>query len=185
MRMENEPSVSSGKEDLWGDVHDARKRIKSGEFPVGNALEKCWRTLEDAGLTPTDARDLEKFEHQPPLAFAMFCIEMGYYPPPEVMIGLLTQWAGYLYESYADPRLESAFLGAPKQRAGDFKSRRSAAATRKWLLAELQKAKREAKCSLEKAAELVLKRYPQKKMTVETLIRYAKSSARRPTPKKK
>jgi hypothetical protein len=185
MRMENEPVVRSEPVDLWSEVYAARERINSGQLEIARALEEAWSTLERAGLTPKDARDLEKFSHQPPLAFAMFCVEMGYYPPPEVMLGLLNQWAGYLYDSYADGRFESAFLGPPKKRAGDFKSRRYAAVSQKWLLAELRKARSEAKCSMEKAAELVLARFPQKKMTVETLIRYAKKARAQSARQKK
>lgn len=60
-----------------------------------------------------------------PLAVLFLCIEMGYYPPPELLLVLHEAWQAYLQNS-GKLTLEEAFLGPPKPKAGNHAMRTSA-----------------------------------------------------------
>lgn len=174
---EREPEISSGGIDTWYEVRKARQDIRKNTDPEYRRLERSWQLLEKMGLVASDARDYEEYSGQPPLAYAMFCIRLGFYPPPEVMIGLSEQWGGYIYESFCDKRLETAFLGPPARKGGDFRTRWQAAHSREFVRGEVRRVRELRRCSFEFAAQLCLDYYKWR-MTVETILKYthAKSS---------
>ena len=88
-----------------------------------NRLENAWQQCQTLNEWPgVQARERAKTMASAPLS-AIFCyVEMGLYPPPELLLA-----AAECYERYIDASggitLESAFFGKPVQGAGNYASR--------------------------------------------------------------
>jgi hypothetical protein len=105
----------------WRHVRNARERLRDcANHPVLESLEEAWAVLEGM-YEVVDRRTLEQTSESP-LTTLMFMAEMGFYPPPELLLGLLDSWRDYL-EAGGDKTLEEVFLGKPKRKAGNYASR--------------------------------------------------------------
>lgn len=77
----------------WDEVRLHRERLQNpGALVCYQTLERSWRALEaaDLGLDRDGRKALN------PLAAAMFYVEMGYYPPPELLLQINDSWQKYL-----------------------------------------------------------------------------------------
>jgi len=95
------------------------------EYPVLAGLKEIW-----SGLEEIDAHGKPLIEREPnlknisssPLSSFFYFVDMGFYPPPELMLALhdcLQCYEG----SRGDVSLEEAFFGKPKKGAGNYSGR--------------------------------------------------------------
>jgi hypothetical protein len=84
----------------WTRIKDLRR-----EFPI--ATPEDWRTL---ATTPIEA--------------LMRIVELGWYPPPELLTLLSECWREYA-DGAGDVEIEEAFFGPPVPKAGNFSRRRA------------------------------------------------------------
>jgi len=124
--------------DLWAAVRKAQELLRDHEnYPVLDSFETAWKLLDEYYATPTfpSRKDEKEFIERTrakrddvfkasstPLSSLMFYTEMGHYPPPELLLGLLDSWETYL-QGRGTVSLEEAFLGRPKRRSGTFAKR--------------------------------------------------------------
>jgi hypothetical protein len=104
-------------ESLWKRVAKNREDLSKGEnFPALHSLEQSWEVLDEfyggivkrAGAERTGST---------PFDDVMFHIEMGFYPPPELMLAVLDSYRTYLQGAGA-LTMEDCFFGRPRRKAG-------------------------------------------------------------------
>lgn len=161
----------TGKDkDLWAPVRAAREQLRDHEnFPVLDSLEKSWQTLVEHDLAPPDDRYGETWSDTP-LSELMFLVEMGFYPPPELLLGLADAWHEYLVGS-GKVSLEEVFLGKPNRRSGNYASRNASYLNSVHTGFSVQSIRRQHRVSLERAVEMYLEQNPDNKMQVESVIK--------------
>lgn len=108
----------------WQNVNNWRKRLESSEvdnYPILSALRDAWESL---------GRDQEGDDRLPidrtadtPLAALFYFVEVGLYPPPELLLALSEVWHSYL-NGAGHVSLEQAFLGNPRPKAGNYAKRK-------------------------------------------------------------
>jgi hypothetical protein len=166
----------------WQHVREERKRLRDHEkYPVLDSLEEAWEMLSDfygsitaGGETHkiNDRDDVERLSDSP-LSALMFLTEMGMYPPPELLLGLLESWDEYL-DGDGEKTLEEVFIGKPKRKAGNYAKRHAEQTTRRvlaWKFVELVN----NGMSQAKAAEALTTKY-HLRMDAESFIRMARSN---------
>jgi hypothetical protein len=164
----------------WEHVRKARQRIGT-EYPIPDALEEAWETLSSlyapirVGGKDYPVIDRETLEQtsDSPLSTLMFFTEMGFYPPPELLLGLLYSWREYL-EGAGKKTLEEAFIGKPKRKGGNYSNQQTKAWTRMFLSTEFFKLIDEG-LTQSAAAEKITDRY-QLDIDPESLIRIAQKT---------
>jgi hypothetical protein len=84
------------------------------------ALERFYKLGEEArALLPPGIRaEMPKVGSSPLTALFVY-VEMGFYPPPELLLGLMECFDLYM-AAKGSLSLEEAFIGAPKRRAGNY-----------------------------------------------------------------
>jgi hypothetical protein len=164
----------------WQLVRKARAEQRaSANFPVLESLEEAWVHLESLYGSLTVAgqqakvvdRDTLEGISETPFSALMFLTEMGFYPPPELLLGLLGSWRGYLD---GDQTLEEALLGKPKRKAGNYAKRHSTTLNRMRLAHEFATLV-DAGNTQEVAAEIITSRY-ELRVDAESFIRMARKS---------
>lgn len=98
------------------------KLLNSEDFPVLDGLESSWQHLEDfynsdAGQTIIDRREDERLAESPLKAFTYY-IELGFYPPPEIMLAVNDCFSVYNM-CCGEIELEEAFFGARPKGKGN------------------------------------------------------------------
>jgi hypothetical protein len=105
---------------------------------VGTTRTSLWLCEFWRGAAQAHERDEIEQMSEHPLSSLMFMIEMGFYPPPELMLGLLWSWREYL-EGGGDISLEEVFLGKPSRKGGNYAMRQAKETKGMWLSHELDK----------------------------------------------
>jgi hypothetical protein len=164
----------------WPLVRKARaKQRASANFPVLGSLEEAWVQLESLYGSFTVAgqqakvvdRDALETISDTPFSTLMFLTEMGFYPPPELLLGLLGSWRDYME---GDRTLEEALLGKPKRKAGNYARRHSTTLSRMHLAQEFATLV-DAGNTQEVAAEIITSRH-ELRVDAESFIRMARKS---------
>jgi hypothetical protein len=146
-----------GDKDLWQRVDYWRERLRDCDnYPSLAGLESSWQLLvsyygEDFGRAekprPADT----------PLAALFYCIEMGFYPPPELMLALMDAYDVYK-ASRGDLSLEEVFFGPPRRKAGGYARRKAEQMQRLFWGMDIDSLMRKGHAKM-KAAELVAEKY--------------------------
>ncbi len=103
--------------------------IKLESTPVLEGMNAAWNTLEpiyDLYGKKTIERG-EKLRHvsNSPLSTLFYFIDMGFYPPPELLLALHDCWDTY-QAGYGHISLEQAFFGNSRQKSGNYAKRNGA-----------------------------------------------------------
>jgi len=97
--------------------------LQSGEnFPVLNSLEESWQVLAGYYGDLVDRTEDEKLARSPLSAFT-FYVELGFYPPPEIMLAVAGAFDNY-FNSAGRLELEDAFFGERKKGVGNYAARK-------------------------------------------------------------
>lgn len=124
---------SGDSDDPWEGVSHWRERLKDSEdFPVLNCLESTWRLL-DKSYDGIVKREDDGTTADTPLAALFYYVEMGFYPPPEILLALSEAFDHYRAAA-GSLSLEEVFLGRPKRKGGNY-ARRKNSLLRKMMLA--------------------------------------------------
>lgn len=116
----------------WQQIDDWHRFLeddKASDYPVLDGLNYAWEQVEPdyrvAGKSVIErGQDLRKVS-ETPLATLFYFIEMGMYPPPELLLALNDCWITYTANG-GSISLEEAFIGKPKKGAGNYASRKRA-----------------------------------------------------------
>lgn len=100
----------------------------SREYPVPNALKCAWEDMGACGVLKERGKRIANISGTP-LGALFYYVEMGFYPPPELLLALSCVFNKYI-DSNGDVTLERAFLGPPIPKSGNY-ARRSNAKLRK------------------------------------------------------
>ena len=90
------------------------------EYPMISSLKNAWEELGSEGVER--GQELRNVSDSP-LSVLFYFIEMGMYPPPELLLALADSWSIYGANAGA-MSLEEAFLGPSKKGAGNYAGRR-------------------------------------------------------------
>jgi hypothetical protein len=103
--------------ELWKIVARERADLDSlKNRPVLDSLSESWKVLDEYYDGLIKRADKHHVAATPLEALFQY-VEMGFYPPPELLLALLTMWETYLHGG-GMLSLESVFLGPPKKKAG-------------------------------------------------------------------
>jgi hypothetical protein len=82
------------------------KAYVADDYPVLNGLEESWKILED------DYQVIDRSDHPSsnPLSSFIYYVDLGFYPPPEIMLALCVCFERYI-EAEGDLSLDEAFFG--------------------------------------------------------------------------
>lgn len=112
----------------WEWVRLERKRILSGDYPVLDALENLWAILDshynDGFDEPLITRNEDERISKNPLGAFLYYIDLGFIPPPEVLLSLFECFHRY-YSLSGDVSLEEIFFGKPKSGVGNESARKA------------------------------------------------------------
>lgn len=103
-----------------------RAREDGADLPALESLSEAWSRLgygEPGGPLIERGEALRRVSENP-ITTLFYFLELGFYPPPELLLELLESWHHYL-GSRGAITLEEAFIGRPKRGAGNYASRRS------------------------------------------------------------
>lgn len=146
-------------EERWRNVHGWYEYLeaeRSSERPTVDSFNEAWELLDNLYEfqgEPVHKRGAESQCAATPLATLFYCIEMGFYPPPELMLALLDDWHAYR-SSNGVMSLEQAFLGRTVQKAGNAAKRFNSTQLKLRMRFEFARLLREGK-SRQEAAEAV------------------------------
>ena len=89
------------------------------DYPVLSGLESTWKLIESD--FPPLGKDREDDNYESPVSRFMFNVDMGFYPPPEIMLSLLRCFELY-YACGGHKSLDEIFFGKPhkKKSSGAF-----------------------------------------------------------------
>jgi hypothetical protein len=111
-----------GDGDLWGRVAYWQERLKDCDnYPVLEGLESSWQLL-DSMYQGVIKRANDDRCADTPLAAFFYYVDMGFYPPPELLLALHDSYRVYA-ASRGDISLEEAFFGPPRRKAGTYANR--------------------------------------------------------------
>lgn len=120
------PKIETQLKLLAGYYRAIQERPRPSYFTSTERLADQWEAIEatDPSIanSPTFLLRGRTHDDKPPLAQFFDYITDGYYPPPELLLTLLSVWKDYL-QAAGDMRLEDAFLGPPVRKAGPYASR--------------------------------------------------------------
>lgn len=104
---------------LWERVGYWRtKLIDSSNYPALDGLESSWQLL-NAHYDGVVKRDEDEKTANNPLSSLCFHVELGFYPPPEILLAICDALSAYK-ASQGQMSLEEAFFGPPKRKAGNY-----------------------------------------------------------------
>lgn len=147
-------------EEQWQLVEDWHSFLSSEQaagYPVLDGLNEAWKELEP--LYQHEGRPLiGRGPDAPPVSDAplsalFFFIEMGFYPPPELLLTLADCWSVY-ESSRGAVSLEEAFLGRPRKGAGNYARQKYSSLRQHCLEFEFQQLLNEGKSRTEAAEAL-------------------------------
>lgn len=118
------------EEEHWQLVEEHYHKLQSAdEDSVEAALAASWEAIAEVrGGQMERGQDCRASKF--PLSSLFYYVEMGFYPPPELLLALHSCWRVY-EDACGEITLEEAFLGRPVQKAGNYARRRLS--TMKWL----------------------------------------------------
>ena len=117
-------------DEQWKQVGDWFRFLKEADededYDSMDAHLEAWDALEpiyayNGKNTVERGEELRRVSGSP-LSALFYMIDMGIYPPPELLLTLLDCWNTYSWSS-GGMSLEEAFLGKPVQKAGNFAKR--------------------------------------------------------------
>lgn len=146
-----------GDRDLWQRVDYWRDRLRDcDDYPSLALLESSWQLLERFY-----GRDIGRAEKprlaDTPLAAFFYCVDMGFYPPPEIMLALMDAYDVY-QASRGDLSLEEVFFGPPRRKAGGYARRKAEKMQRMFWGIDIDSLRRKGHSKAE-AAEIVAEKY--------------------------
>lgn len=147
-------------EEQWKQVNEWHAFLtsdKADDFPLLSGFSEAWEAVESVQTfygKPIVERgnDLERVSSSP-LSALFYLIDMGFYPPPELLLSLLDCWEVYM-GSAGRLTLDEAFLGRSVQKSGNYAKQSSLRFAKFMLHMEYQKLIRAGK-SPNAAAEAV------------------------------
>ena len=111
----------SGQNDLWQRVDYWRQRLGNCEdYPSLSGLELTWNIIKAHEASPADMRGERAADN--PLSALFYYVDMGFYPPPEVLLALMDAFDVY-NASEGVISLEEVFFGPTKRKAGTYAKR--------------------------------------------------------------
>lgn len=126
----------------------------SSGYPTLAMLEHSWNILSnDYKVIARD--DDEKISDLPITAF-MFFIDLGFYPPPEILLAIHKAYETYM--TYDEPSFEDVFFGPPIKRAGNFSARHKKEILIMHMNSEFQKLLKKGMRRIE-AAEIISEKF--------------------------
>jgi len=112
-------------EEQWERIEQWRDFLtmeRTEEYPFLDGLEARWKTIDDGAVE----RGIKlKSVSSSPLSAFFYFIEMGMYPPPELLFALGDCWQIYNVNNGL-MTLEESFLGPTKKGAGNYAKRDNA-----------------------------------------------------------
>lgn len=116
-------------EQQWQSVEDWYQYLEAhrdGDRPWVNEFNDAWDLIDyDLNGVSIIKRGKESKTSDSLLGALFYYVDMGFYPPPEILAALLDSWEIY---KAANGRitLEEAFIGAPRKGAGNYAKRKNA-----------------------------------------------------------
>jgi hypothetical protein len=108
--------------DLWKVVSAEREALETlKNRPTLDSLSASWEVLDHFYDGLIERAD-EQHVASTPFQALFFYIEMGFYPPPELLLALSAMWDKYL-NAAGSVSLEEAFLGRPVKKGGNHAKR--------------------------------------------------------------
>lgn len=147
----------AGKE---GDLTKEERQLELvGEFAD---RQHSFSLLKRSSIEPVETQSNESENSyvvaQSPLSAMCTYLDMGVYPPPEILLGLRDSMKAYM-NSNGDLTLEKAFFGPPKRKAGNY-ARRMAKGRQLFFMAfEIVAHSQAHDCSLATAADACADRW--------------------------
>ena len=105
----------------WYEFLESNKGDESWVDGYNEAWESIAPLYEYKGKSCVD-RGAECRSAETPLATLFYFVEMGFYPPPELLLALSDAWKSY-EQCSGYVSLEEAFLGPTKKKAGNYARR--------------------------------------------------------------
>lgn len=166
--------------EAWSRVRHYRERLKDCQnYPVLDGLESSWEVLDSVYDGVVKRADDERVSSTPLSAF-FYYVDMGFYPPPEILLALNESYRNYM-NAGGNLSLEDVFFGRPKRKAGNY-ARREASSFRKiWLAFRLDELQRKGNTSMQ-AAEILSEQlggHPEP----ESILKIARHPVRRRSQK--
>lgn len=97
------------------------KLINSKGYPALSSLEEIWQLIDNESDIPFTREEIKDISGNP-LGSISYIIEMGYYPPPELLLCLSECFNVYL-SGGGSLELEEIFFGKPKKGLGNHAAR--------------------------------------------------------------
>lgn len=112
------------KHNSWDSVRETREQLtKSEDYPFLDGLEQTWKIIQqDYGSIIK--RDDDEGSAETPLNSFMYLVEMGFYPPPEVLLEIFNCFNLY-YMAQGSLELEDVFFGKRKKGIGNHAAQKS------------------------------------------------------------
>jgi len=104
---------------MWKEVDRQRRLLIEGKTVVWVSLEESWAVLDEfyEGIVRREDRHGDT-----PFEAAMLCLELGFYPPPELLMTIRHQYQIYTY-SGGKVSIEKSLFGPPRRKAGNHAQR--------------------------------------------------------------
>ena len=110
-------------EHLWERVKTWRERLETwSNRPVIASLAQAWAVLDEHYGDLIKRADAERVATTPAEAL-FFYIEMGFYPPPEILLAVADAYGAYI-QGGGSVTLEEMFFGKPRRKGGPLARRR-------------------------------------------------------------
>jgi hypothetical protein len=142
----------SGHDGLWQRVEHWRQRLANcDDYPSLSGLEQTWNIIVAHEASPADMRGERAADN--PLSALFYYVDLGFYPPPEILLALMDAFDVY-NTSEGVISLEEVFFGPTRRKAGTYAKRKATRMRRfHWGLSMERHMKRGA--TKARAAELV------------------------------
>lgn len=129
-RIRPDGSVKTlGIEEQWqlvADWHAFLEEDKASDYPVLDGLNEAWEEIAPQyqvnGRPIMSRGSTLRNTAASPLAALFYMVDMGFYPPPELLLALLDCWDTYSAGA-GRMTLEEAFLGPPVPKSGNYAAR--------------------------------------------------------------
>ena len=96
---------------------------KADNDPDPHGWESTWNAIEAVQQSPVE-RGAQLGRYENPLSALFFIIDMGFYPPPELLLALHDMYS--LYKAFEGKlTLEEAFNGKPRKGIGNYAARKA------------------------------------------------------------
>lgn len=146
-------------EDQWQAVDDWYRYLednRSEDRPFASSFNEAWDELDSLyqiNGEPIMKRGSDCRAADTPLATLSYYVDMGFYPPPELLLALNDAWQRYITAG-GQMTLEEAFFGPAKKGSGNYAKRKHRRFRLFWLRMEFDRMLRDGKARLEIAEEL-------------------------------